>query len=286
MTETTVSDLNTAVTRRLASAMGDEGEGRAAARIIMEDVGGYSREYIFANGDRTVLPFVEARVLKAVERVEHGEPVQYVTGIAPFGGFMFKVTPYVLIPRPETEGLVDIIVDENQSRKDLRVLDICTGSGCIAVSLAKRLPFSIVEGIDLSAAALKIAQENSAKYNVRINFRQEDALTLKPVKNEYDIVVSNPPYVTEAEKVGMEARVLSYEPSMALFVPDSDPLRFYNAIAAYSFSALREGGKLYFEINRDYSAQIRMLLENQGFEKVEILRDFCGNYRYAIAEKP
>ncbi len=286
MSDSTVSALNTAVTRRLIAAMGNDGEGRSAARIIMEDVGGFSREYIFANGDRAVLPFVAERVLKAVERVENGEPVQYVTGTAPFAGLMLRVTPDVLVPRPETEGLVDIIADRYGSRSDLSVLDICTGSGCIAVSLALRLPFSTVGALDISAPALKVARENAEKYKVRINFRQEDALKLTADREEYDIIVSNPPYVTVSEKAGIDKRVLEHEPALALFVPDSDPLRFYRAISAYAIDALRHGGGLYFEINRAYPEEIRKLLEDDGFENVEILRDYCGNYRYAIAFRP
>lgn len=211
---------------RLTPSLG-KGEAEAAARIIFEDVAGYDRKYIFVNGDRKVLDFVQSRINAAVDKVLAGEPVQYAVGRAQFMGNTFAVSPAVLIPRPETAGLVDIIISDYNGRSDLRVLDIGTGSGCIAISLARALPFADVRGIDVSTDALKVAENNAKALSVNVRFIQADIIkTPPPSSAEYDIIVSNPPYVCVSEAKDIEPRVLDYEPHTALFVPDDNPLLF------------------------------------------------------------
>ncbi len=279
----TVADFFKTTAARLDNALGGD-SGTAAARIIFEDIAGYDRKFIFMNGDRSMTDFMEAKINAVVAKVEGGEPVQYAVGKARFMGIDLTVTPAVLIPRPETAGLVDIITSANAGRSDLRVLDIGTGSGCIAIALARALPFARVSAIDLSADALAVARANAKDAGVDIAFSQADILTATPEAASLDIIVSNPPYICRSEESDMDARVLDHEPATALFVPDDDPLRFYRAIAAYAAKALVPGGQLYFEINSRFPAEMRSLLEKAGFSEIDIQRDYRGNYRYAIAK--
>ncbi len=271
---------------RLAKALNSEAAGEAAARIIFEDIAGYDRKYLFMNGDRELLDFTQEKIEAAVGRVEAGEPVQYAVGTALFMGNRFKVTPAVLIPRPETAGLVDIITDRNGGRSDLRILDIGTGSGIIAISLAKALPFCRVSAIDISDEALAVAAENASALGAKVIFDRADILTTGAPDKKYDIIVSNPPYVCDSERAEMDARVVDFEPAKALFVPDTDPMLFYRAIAAYAGTALVPGGSLYLEINERFPEETRTVLRDAGFEDIDIIRDFRGRYRYATARKP
>lgn len=278
---TTIRDYFRQTVGRLAP-LGSEVED--TARIIFEDVAGYDRNYIFVNGDREILDFTMRHISDAVERVLAGEPVQYVVGKARFMGMDFTVTQDVLIPRPETEGLVDMITDRWEGKSDLRVLDVCTGSGCIAVALSRALPFARVDGIDISDGALAVAKKNATNLHAGVDFRKADALSLRASSApEYDIIVSNPPYVCESEKVAMDDRVLSYEPALAIFVPDSDPLIFYDAIADYARKTLRPSGQLFFEINPRFAKEISEMLSAKGFTGVGIFRDYLGAERYAAA---
>lgn len=282
-----VSGFFKAVKARLTSALGSEGEADAATRIIFEDVAGYDRKYLFINGEREMTDFMAGKIDAVVAKVEHGEPVQYAVGRARFMGNDYAVTPAVLIPRPETAGLVDAITDAFGNLSDLDVLDIGTGSGCIAIELARVLPFSRVTAFDISDDALDVARGNARRLGASVNFVHADILTAKaPGAPLYDIIVSNPPYICDSEKAEMDARVLDYEPASALFVPDSDPLRFYRAIAAYAKAALRPNGGLFFEINSLYYQQIGQMLTAEGFADVSVTRDYRGLYRYASARKP
>lgn len=281
---TTAGDYFRATVARLRPVLDSEAED--AARIIFEDVAGYDRKYIFMNGDREILDFVQRNISAAVDKVLAGEPVQYAVGRARFMGMDFKVSPAVLVPRPETEGLVDLITDDWGGRSDLSVLDLCTGSGCIAVALSRALPFSDVEAVDISADALAVARENAAALGARVRFVRADVLDLRPEEDgKFDIVVSNPPYVCESEKKDMDARVLDYEPHLALFVPDNNPLEFYRPIAEYASQALKKGGMLYFEINPLFASDIASMLNNTGFADVQIFRDYRGKQRFARAAK-
>jgi len=283
---TTVAQYYRDLRAALAQAL-PKGEADSAATILMEDVGGYSRTAIFADGDRVITDFLKSKIDATADKIIKGEPVQYAVGRALFIGNSYIVTPAVLIPRPETAGLVDIITDYAGGRSDLRVLDIGTGSGCIAISLSRALPFAKVDAIDISPEALKIAEENARNLKTKVNFGQKDILQSKPpVAPCYDIIVSNPPYITDSEKADMDARVLDYEPPIALFVPDNDPLRFYSAIARYASKALVPGGHIFFEINSGFGPQMKEMLTAEGFADVDISRDFRRNIRYASARRP
>ena len=199
-------------------------------------------------------------------------------------GRTFYVAPGVLIPRPETEELVELMLKELSPVS--RILDIGTGSGCIAVSLAKELPESQVTAWDVSEEALSIAVSNSEALQASVRFEQRDVLTYSPGATEcYDVIVSNPPYVIEAEKQEMEQNVLDWEPSLALFVPDADPLRFYRRIAMLGLEMLVPGGKLYFEINRAFGADTVSMLRESGYRAVCLQKDISHNDRFVIAEK-
>ncbi len=269
--------------QRLQHALGSD-EGDAAARIIFEDTAGYDRKYLFMNGDRDILPFTAEKIGRVVDRVVSGEPVQYAVGKARFMGNDFRVTPAVLIPRPETAGLIDMICKEYGGRSDLRILDIGTGSGCIAISLARALPFSSVTAFDISKDALEVARANAESLGVTVDFRLTDILKAAPDSSRsFDIIVSNPPYICRREAAEMDSRVLDHEPAQALFVPDDDPLLFYTAIAGYALSALKPGGTLWFEINALYHAEVVNMLKDRGYAEAEAYRDFRGKYRYVRA---
>ena len=217
-------------------------------------------------------------------RLQKNEPIQYVRGFAEFCGRRFKVAPGVLIPRPETAELVDLIVKENPGAS--RLLDIGTGSGCIAISLDKSLPDAEVEAWDVSEEALAIARKNTSELNARVVFRRQDVMADGFDKSSrYDVIVSNPPYVTEAEKQGMEANVLDWEPGIALFVPDDDPLRFYRRIAGLGNDLLLPGGRLYFEINQAYGRETAHMLEMNQYCNVRVIKDIFGKDRIVTANR-
>lgn len=217
----------------------------------------------------------------AVERLKTYEPIQYVIGETEFYGLNFKVNNSVLIPRPETEELVDWIIKENKTKKGINILDIGTGSGCIAISLAKNLPDANVYAIDVSDKALSVATENSQKNKAKVNFIQQDILQYENmVLNEkFDVVVSNPPYVRQLEKDLMQANVLDYEPHLALFVEDDDALIFYKAIVEFSKLFLKNDGELYFEINEYLAKETIELFKMSNFNKIELRHDFSGKDR-------
>lgn len=261
------------------------GEVEGFIRIIFRHLLHYEPVDILLRKD-TVLPgFIPDKIDKVVEELKKSRPVQYIFNEARFHGHDFYVDGSVLIPRPETEELVDIIVDEN-GLSDLSVLDAGTGSGCIAISLALALKFPEVTAVDISEKALKVARRNAAALNARnIDFVCCDMLDMPVEVGKYDIIVCNPPYIAESEKVGMDRNVLDYEPSGALFVPDDDPLRFYKALSRFGADALKPGGRLYFEINSRFPAEIKKMLDADGYVDVELLRDMQGLWRFARAHK-
>lgn len=281
----TIRQYYRACVERLGNILGLD-EAESAARIIFEDTCGYSRTFIFANGDREITDFSQSKIAQVIDNIAAGLPVQYAVGKARFMGNDYAVNESVLIPRPETAGLVDIIIDQWESRPDLHVLDIGTGSGCIAVSLARALHFAKVEAIDISSAALEVARLNAKNLGAKVDFHQADILSVSAQAEDYDIIVSNPPYICESERTDMDARVLDHEPATALFVPDSDPLLFYKAIADYAAKALKPGGALYFEINQNFGIETKKMLADKGFEDIDLRRDYKGNYRFTIARKP
>ncbi len=262
------------------------GEAREMVRIIMANLKGYSPVDLIVKSNDELSDFITGKVDAIVNRLLSDEPIQYIFGNTQFYGLTIKVDKSTLIPRPETEELVDLIVKENGLRPDMDILDMGTGSGCIALALARNIPFSHVTAIDLSAEALDVARENARALKAQIEFQQADALKMPPLTTPtYDIIVSNPPYICQNEKEAMEANVLNFEPHMALFVPDDDPLRFYHAISSYALLTLRFGGKLYFELNPLYATRLKTDMEKKGWDYVDVIRDSYGKYRFLKATK-
>ena len=252
---------------------------------------GFTRTDLSLKANETV---TESELLKfnnVVKRLKKEEPIQYILGETSFYGLKFHVNKNVLIPRPETEELVEWIIDEVRSSKfEVRsILDVGTGSGCIPIAIKKNLLSAEVSAIDVSAEALEVARQNAELNSVNVNFIQKDILQL-PTSNfeprtAFDIIVSNPPYITESEKQSMSRNVLENEPHLALFVNDNDPLLFYKAIATFAQSHLADKGKLFFEINEAKGADVKLMLEKMGFKNVEIKKDLSGKDRMIKAEK-
>lgn len=259
-------------------------EARAIVYALLEDVFGLSKTDVLLGRFEGLSATEKARFKECAARLSQGEPLQYVVGTAPFGDLRFEVTPSTLIPRPETLELVEWVAADEQVRPALRLLDIGTGSGCIAISLASLLPQATVSAWDISAEALAVARRNAERNGVTVDFKQVDVLHVTEAET-YDCIVSNPPYICEAEKAEMTDSVLLHEPHTALFVPNTDPLRFYRAIAQLALSNLSPGGTLYFEINRAYGAETCNLLRDLGFCDVELRKDFYGNDRMVKAGK-
>jgi release factor glutamine methyltransferase len=223
----------------------------------------------------------------AIHRLSLHEPIQYIIGETEFLGLKFKVDEHVLIPRPETEELVQWLLDdirESKNPSNLKILDIGTGSGCIAISLAKNLPNAEIFALDISEKALKTAKENAGLNKVKVNFIQADILNLEALAGKFDIIVSNPPYVREMEKTEMHRNVLENEPDLALYVKDTDPLIFYKKITKLAEESLIKEGNLYFEINQYLANETEEILKNFGF-KTGLKKDIFGNYRMLRGRK-
>lgn len=251
---------------------------------LLEDMAGITRLDVALSPQRDIHPDTVTRLQHAAVRVADGEPLQYVTGKAWFHGLSLQVGPGVLIPRPETSQLVDIILDSAGKRPDLDVLDVCTGSGAIAVALARDLPFAHVTATDIAPQAITTARANATALKVNIQVTDMDALKEGLPSGRYDIIVSNPPYIIPSERSTIDPRVVDHEPALALFVEsDDDPLLFYRAIARESFTRLKPAGKLFFEINPLFARQVKDMLLQTGYNDVRIERDYKGNLRFAIA---
>lgn len=279
----TLKDMHRSLIATLDPAVGHD-EAAAMADAILSDILNYRPTDLILHADRQLLPETEKRMQEIAKKVVYGMPLQYAIGSAYFHGRLFTVNKYTLIPRPETSQLVDIIEDAWSSHSDTRILDIGTGSGCIAISLALDIPFAQVTAIDISSEAIDVARKNAADMKAKIKFEVEDILSSSP-QGQYDVIVSNPPYVLDSERSSMDKRVIDYEPSSALFVPDSDPLRFYNAIGRYAASALASDGTLYFEINPLCADSLAGAMRSLGFSDVTIMRDYKGNKRFAICRR-
>ena len=262
-----------------------KGETEAIIKIIFHHLKGWNTVDMIMHEPEPLSSFIKGEVEKILNRLLNHEPIQYITGEARFHGMEFSVNPSVLIPRPETEELVDIITDTVGERPDLRVLDIGTGSGCIAISLARSLKFPHVSALDLSSEAILTARLNAERLKVKINFILADILSAS-LQKEFDIIVSNPPYIDESEKKDMDDNVLLHEPHNALFVPDSNPLIFYKRITLLSQNALLPGGYLFFEINPRHASQLKKFIASGGFSEVEIIKDSFGKDRFIKAHKP
>lgn len=215
----------------------------------------------------------------AFQRLKTHEPIQHIIGETEFFGLKISVNKNVLIPRPETEELVEwILADLASEEKEINILDIGTGSGCIAISLAKNLPKAKVFAMDISEAALEVAKENAESNEVSVEFKKQDILKIEELPQKFGVIVSNPPYVRELEKTEMQKNVLDYEPDSALYVKDQDPLVFYKKITKLAQHSLKTGGFLYFELNQYLGIETEELLKNAGFE-TELRKDIFGNFR-------
>ena len=275
----------------------DDGEARAIARILIEELFGLSYADIVCGATEQLSADDTLRLDTAVRRIEQGEPLQHVLGYADFCGNRFSVNGSVLIPRPETEWLVDegaklmngcIASDETQHKaphSPKRILDIGTGSGCIAISLKLRLGDAYVEAWDISEEALRTAQDNADALKAEVVFRKRDALRADNTAAPWDLIVSNPPYICDSERSAMDDNVLLHEPHTALFVPDDDPLRFYRAIARYALLTLNIGGNLLFECNTRYAEATGKMLSDMGFEEVTVSDDCFSLPRFVRGRK-
>jgi len=271
----------------------DEREAKAVARTLLEDVFKLSLTDLYTDGLERLTNAEISLLNNLFGRLEQGEPVQYVTGKASFCGREFKVNPAVLIPRPETELLCQTVISAFnapycalQPPELLRVLDVGTGSGCIAVTLALDLWNCTVTAWDISGDALMIARENAHRLQAHVNLELQDALNPDEMALNappFDIIVSNPPYICTRESKDMAKHVLAHEPHTALFVPDDNPLLFYRAIAHYARLALKRGGELYFEINPLFANELKNMLQQEGFNNVQIFTDQFKRERFTKA---
>jgi len=262
-------------------------EIRQFIRLIFEDLFGFSSTDLMLKGDTVLLDAQLSRLNEILDRLKTHEPIQYIIGTTEFYGLTFFVKPGVLIPRPETEELVDWIVKDDSVDKST-ILDIGTGSGCIALSLKSNCPNAIVQAWDFSSMALEIAHENGQQLNLDVHFLLHDVLKIQSeqLEDQFSCIVSNPPYVRKLEKVMMEGNVLEHEPHSALFVDDHDPLIFYRTIAQLGLILLKEGGSLFFEINEYLGKEMETLLLDLGYHSVICRKDLSGKDRMMKAVRP
>lgn len=285
------------------TAIYNEREAQAIVRTVLDALFGMSLTDICLGKVTQLSADDTTRLEKIMQRLEKSEPVQYVLGAEWFAGRLFDVAPGVLIPRPETEDLVKWACDEAKEKekednsKEERdkeeeevskkgeeaphpsILDIGTGSGCIAITVALALPQARVTAWDISTDALAIAAGNAHRLGASVRFEHQDALSAPDDEERWDVIVSNPPYICDKERADMSDNVLSYEPELALFVPDSDPLLFYRAIARYASKALKPGGRLLFETNTAYAHEVAQAMADEGFTAIEVRNDCFGKPR-------
>ncbi|THH39974.1 peptide chain release factor N(5)-glutamine methyltransferase [Neolewinella litorea] len=274
-------DLTKHIARELRPLLG-RGESASVTRLVMEDIFGYR------SGNRPRKLTQEEQILAwtTINRLKAGEPVQYVTGIADFFGLQLKVTPDVLIPRPETEELVEWILEDHPPGTVHSVIDLGTGSGCIPLALQVRRPSWNCRGVDLSEAALEIARENARKLGVSVTFHHGDVLEESMSQGRYDVVVSNPPYIPPSERSRMDASTLEHEPELALFVPEENPLLFYRRLAELGHVGLKPGGRLYCETNEFNSEEVMKLFREAGYADVVRRKDLQKKWRMVRVTLP
>lgn len=259
-----------------------DAEARSIAILLMCNITGLSYTELLIHTP-SLNEEQEEELRKKIERVKKNEPLQYVLGETTFYGRRFKCDQRALIPRPETEELIDWIINDVSNDGNIRILDIGCGSGCIAITLAKELKNSTVTALDISKEAISLTEENCKMNNCQVECINEDIFNFSDT--QYDIIVSNPPYICDYEAANMESNVIDYEPHLALFVPDNSPLKFYEKITEYAARNLRSRGKLYFEINRKYGKEMQLLLEKFGFINIELRKDISNNDRMIKGEK-
>jgi release factor glutamine methyltransferase len=278
--------FNLGKTKRLfiekLSAQFPQREAEQLMRILLEDLFGIDLKRQLMEPNLCIDERQHYLLSEAVRRLLAGEPVQYVTGMARFNDLLIKVSPAVLIPRPETEELVQKICTTLPKEASFRIWDIGTGSGCIAIALAKRFPDAEVIAFDVSDEALQVAKENAESNGAKVTFVHDDVMNPKSdyFNQHVDLVVSNPPYVCDSERAAMEANVLDWEPETALFVPDDDPLRFYRQILALAKTQLNPEGQVWFEINERMGEEMLLLCREMGFAEAEVLEDYVGKQRF------
>ncbi len=256
------------------------GETESLIFLIFEKIKGYSRTQFILAHDEKLTNDEQLEISRIVNRLKQHEPIQYILGETEFYGLPFYAVPGVLIPRPETEELVQLIIQENRLSEPV-ILDMGTGTGCIAISLRKNIPHAQVLACDISPVCLETARRNAQQNASEITVLEYNILTNAPEFNfpELDVIVSNPPYIRENEKSLMEKNVLEYEPDLALFVPDSDPLLFYRQIADFARIHLKNNGRLYFEINEAFGAECSAMLQEKGFSGIALKKDINGKDR-------
>ena len=253
--------------------------------LVLEDIKKLKRIDLALNTEAT---FSEDEVLQwneILEKLKQYIPIQYILGKTHFYGLEFEVNENVLIPRPETEELVDWVISNNSKSANLKVLDIGTGSGCIAISLAKNLQNAHVSAVDVSEKALATAEKNAQNNQIKVNFIRKDILKTEDLQQQFDIIVSNPPYVRNLEKEEIKQNVLDHEPHLALFVDDQNALIFYQKITELAQKNLSKNGQLYFEINQYLGKEMMDLLEQKGFQQMELRKDIYGNNRMVFGRK-
>ena len=262
----------------------DAGEAKALVRWVLDVRFGMSLTDILCGKVTHLSADDQAELEKIMQRLEKGEPVQYIIGVADFAGRQFQVAPGVLIPRPETAELCEWIISSEKGDKKRHLLDIGTGSGCIAITLAAALPQAQVAAWDISADALRIAQGNAKALGVQVTFEQHDILNTS-LHDAYDVIVSNPPYIKPSERDGMAKNVLDYEPQIALFAPDDNPIIFYQKIADFAWQNLNNEGLLFFELNPLTAEAVGEYLRQVGFSDIECRQDAFGKLRFLKAKK-
>lgn len=266
----------------LHSVIGDPCERKAVTQRLLGHYLGYDlNKHVLEEkleADHTTLQ----QINHAIERLKDHEPIQYIIGEAPFLSYTLRVNPHVLIPRPETEEMVSAILHDNDLR-DKHILDICTGSGCIAIALKKECEKAVVEALDVSTEALVAAKSNATALKAPIHWYRLDLLQDKLPPKQWDIIVSNPPYVPLSEKIVMSHQVVDYEPALALFVPDDNPYLFYEKIASIAPAHLTDGGKVYVEFHEKSAHEVSAIFQQYGFGNVQIYHDLQGKERWLVA---
>jgi len=288
----TIKDVFLSFQQSLAEVY-DRRETEAIALLVLEEITDLSRSKIKAFTEDEITGEASEKIHLILEELKTGKPVQYILGTTEFYGLNFLVNPATLIPRPETEELVQWVLEESKklkikNQKPLPVLDIGTGSGCIAISVKKNLPEAVITAIDISPEALHMAIKNALINDVEVEFIHDDILKTQSVivNSTYDIIISNPPYVTLDDKLLMHQNVTNFEPHNALFVPQNDPLVFYKAIADFAVGRLSNNGLLFFEINENFGEETIELLSNKGFINTELRQDMSGRDRMIMACAP
>ncbi len=281
----TSSDLLRKLTEELEVLYG-KNEAKSISFLLIENIFGWYKTYVIAG--EPLEGFSDAifeRIASHMTRLKKFEPIQYVLNEAHFYGRKYYVDSSVLVPRPETEELVSLIISQHKSKSEIKIIDIGTGSGCISITLDKEMPPTEVYAMEINKDALNIARKNASLLNSKVMFVQDDIFNFQPSYPMFDVVVSNPPYVTESEKGLMHKNVLDYEPSIALFVPDEDPVRYYQAIVQFCDYYLLEGGKIYLEINERLGNKVMDVLRQRNYKEIYLFKDFNNKNRIVSAVK-